>query len=106
MRHKTVATNCSTYDKAFQIAAGIVGTKRKDTWRGRVRIRFHKALKTYSVQVPVVEIDATPSFAIKTLKLDATKAIQAARQPGGVRVVDDNGKLRFRLSLPSTPLPE
>jgi hypothetical protein len=53
-----------------------------------------------------IKVDATSSVSIKTLKLDATKVILAARRPGGVRVVDDNGKLRFRLSIPSTPLPE
>jgi hypothetical protein len=42
----------------------------------------------------------------ETLKTDAPKAIRAARQRGGVRVVDNLGVLLFRLSIPSTPLPD
>ena len=43
---------------------------------------------------------------IETLKTDADLATRAARQRGGVRVVDELGQLLFRLTIPTTPLPE
>lgn len=46
------------------------------------------------------------SIKLETLETDAPKAIRAARQRGGVRVVDSLGVELFRLSIPSTPLPE
>jgi hypothetical protein len=46
------------------------------------------------------------SISLDTLKSDGATAIRAARQRGGVRVVNSVGVELFRLSIPSTPLPE
>jgi hypothetical protein len=43
---------------------------------------------------------------LETLKTDSELAIRAARQRGGVRVVDGLGRLLFHLTIPTTPLPE
>ena len=37
---------------------------------------------------------------------DVLGALAAARKPGGVVVVDDDGNVRFRMSIPHTALPE
>jgi hypothetical protein len=52
MKHTTVAADCTTYEQAFDIAARLAGTPRKDAWRGRVRIRYHRTTNTFRVQVP------------------------------------------------------
>jgi len=36
---------------------------------------------------------------------DRKKAIAAARKPGGLLVVDSDGKVRFHMSIPCEPLP-
>jgi hypothetical protein len=43
---------------------------------------------------------------LQTLKTNSDLAIRAARQRGGVRVVDGLGRLLFHLTIPTTPLPE
>jgi hypothetical protein len=37
---------------------------------------------------------------------DILGALAAARKPGGVVVVDDDGEERFRMTIPQTALPE
>jgi len=49
MKHAVVAAGFTSYDDA---AAKIAGTKRKESWRGRVRIKFRKGTGTFEVQVP------------------------------------------------------
>jgi hypothetical protein len=46
------------------------------------------------------------SIELGTLRDDPDLAVRAAGQPGGVRVVDGDGRLLFRMSIPSDPLPE
>jgi hypothetical protein len=43
---------------------------------------------------------------LEALKSDGATVTNAAKQPGGVRVVDARGTEVFRLSIPTTPLPE
>ena len=45
-------------------------------------------------QITIEEFDRYPS-----------RAIAAARKPGGVRVVDAHGKLRFHMTIPHADLP-
>ena len=52
MKHTTVSVGYPTYAEAFEFAANLVGTKRKDSWRGRVRIKYRKITDTFDVQVP------------------------------------------------------
>jgi len=52
MKHTTVSAGHRTYAEAFEVAAKLVGTERKDSWRGRVRIRHRNATETFDVQVP------------------------------------------------------
>jgi hypothetical protein len=49
----TVASGFTSYDGAFDFASKIVGTKCKESWRGRVRIKYRKTTGTFEVQVPV-----------------------------------------------------
>ena len=44
------------------------------------------------------------SILLSLLKADPAKASKAARQRGGVSIVDENGVERFRLWIPSEPL--
>jgi hypothetical protein len=53
MKHATVSAGHLSYAEAFAFAAKLVGAKRKDSWRGRVRIRYRKVTDTFDVQVPV-----------------------------------------------------
>jgi len=46
------------------------------------------------------------SIRLDTLNTEAARAVEAARRPGGVSVVDARGTVRFQLSIPSTPLPK
>jgi hypothetical protein len=48
IRHVTVET-CATYDEAFHVAARIAKKKRKESWRGCVRIRYRGGV--FQVQV-------------------------------------------------------
>jgi long-subunit fatty acid transport protein len=52
MKHATVSAGHATYDDAFAVAVGIVHTARKESWRGRVRIKYRKRTQTFDVQVP------------------------------------------------------
>ena len=52
MKHTTVSAGHLTYAEAFEVAAKLVGAKRKDSWRGRVRIRYRSVTDTFDVQVP------------------------------------------------------
>ena len=52
MKHTTVSAGHLTYAAAFEVAAKLVGAKRKDSWRGRVRIRYRRVTDTFDVQVP------------------------------------------------------
>jgi hypothetical protein len=52
MKHTTVSAGHHTYAEAFEVAAKLMGTARKDSWRGGVRIRHRNATKTFDVQVP------------------------------------------------------
>ncbi len=52
-----------------------------------------------------------PRRRIRTIKLDDLNANpertgRAARQPGGVQVVDADGRHIFRLVIPCSPLPD
>jgi hypothetical protein len=42
------------------------------------------------------------SVNVAELKSEPKKVTQLASRPGGVRVVDDDGNERFRLSIPAT----
>lgn len=44
----------------------------------------------------------TDAVRLEDLKADAKKVTQLASRPGGVRVVDEQGNERFRLSIPNT----
>jgi hypothetical protein len=46
------------------------------------------------------------SIRLDMLNTEARRAVEAARRPGGVSVVDAHGTVRFQLSIPSTPLPK
>jgi hypothetical protein len=50
--HTVIAGDLVTYDEAFAIAAKTAGTERKESWRGRVRIKYRKSTGTFEVQVP------------------------------------------------------
>lgn len=51
MKHTTIG-NYGSYDAAFDAAAAIVRTRRKNSWRGRVRIKYRRSTDTFDVQVP------------------------------------------------------
>ena len=53
MKHTIVSADHTTYEGAFDAASKIAGTKRKESWRGRVRIKYRKTAGTFEVQVPV-----------------------------------------------------
>jgi hypothetical protein len=46
------------------------------------------------------------TITIEEFDRDRSKAIAAARKPGGVDVVDSTGKLRFYMVIPRGTLPE
>jgi hypothetical protein len=46
------------------------------------------------------------TITIEEFDRDMSKAIAAARKPGGVDVVDSTGKLRFHMVIPQGSLPE
>jgi hypothetical protein len=46
------------------------------------------------------------TITIEEFDRDMSKAIAAARKPGGVDVVDSTGKLRFYMVIPRGTLPE
>jgi hypothetical protein len=52
MKHAVVATGLATYEEAFEVAAKVIGKKRKTSWHGRARIRFRTVTGTFEVQVP------------------------------------------------------
>ena len=52
MKHAIVSTGHASYEEAFDVAAKIVGTKRKTSWHGKVRIKYRKAIGTFEVQIP------------------------------------------------------
>jgi hypothetical protein len=54
VKHTSVAADYTTYEGAFDVASKIAGTKRKESWRGRVRIKYRKTTGTFEVQVPVL----------------------------------------------------
>jgi len=46
------------------------------------------------------------TITIEEFDRDRSKAIAAARKPGGVRVVDADGRLRFFMIIPQTTISE
>lgn len=58
-RHVTVSRHGS-YDAAFDAAAAIVHSRRKEAWDGRVRIKYRKSTQMFEVQVPVIPPRANP----------------------------------------------
>lgn len=46
-----------------------------------------------------------PTVTLAQMDANDPIVMRAARQPGGVSVVDEHGVHRFRLSVPSKPLP-
>jgi hypothetical protein len=52
MKHTNIAAGYTTYEGAFDAASKIAGTRRKESWRGAVRIKYRKAAGTFEVQIP------------------------------------------------------
>lgn len=52
-QHTIVSAGYATYEGAFDAASKIAGTRRKESWRGRVRIKYRKIAGTFEVQVPL-----------------------------------------------------
>ena len=46
----------------------------------------------------------TPHFTIEQLRGERSRVLVAAKEPGGVIVVDEQGERRFSLSIPHGPL--
>lgn len=53
MKHTIVSADHTTYEGAFDAATRIAGTRRKESWRGKVRIKYRKTTRSFEVQVPV-----------------------------------------------------
>jgi len=46
------------------------------------------------------------TITIEQFDRDMLAALAAARKPGGVVIIDADGNVRFRMSIPHTELPE
>lgn len=51
MKHTIVSADHTTYEGAFNTASKFAGTRRKESWRGSVRIKYRKTAGTFEVQV-------------------------------------------------------
>lgn len=48
---------------------------------------------------------AAATVTLKQLETHPARVAAAARRPGGVSVVDDSGRVQFKLSMPVDPIP-